>query len=401
MKILVWGINYAPEVSGIGPCNTALCEYLAQRGHEVTMLTAFAFFPEWRKRPGDTFTAWRSEATNGVKVVRVWEYVPSVPGRLRRVLHEASFAVSSFLCGLGLGGFDVVVVISPPIGLGFFAWLLSGLKGAPFVFHAQELQPDEDLSSGARRPGLFTNLLRRLEALAYARAARVSGVSKAMLAAFRRKNVPEEKILSFPNGVTLQPRESFPAPGAFLKKHGLGPDYCLATCIGRISVKQGLEIFSEVAPKLVDHAIKIVICSSEPQIVDRKLKNLLLLPVQDALAYREMLVDTSIRLIAQQTGTGRYAFPRELLSALVYGKAVLAVTDRDSELAEAIAEAQCGRVVAPGDVEGLAAALIEMSSPARQFDMARSGKKWVEQYGFDLVHARFEEQLTQLVSAHE
>ena len=50
MRILVWGINYAPEVTGIAPCNVALCEHLRAAGHDARMLTTFAYYPGWKKR---------------------------------------------------------------------------------------------------------------------------------------------------------------------------------------------------------------------------------------------------------------------------------------------------------------------------------------------------------------
>jgi hypothetical protein len=31
LRITVWGINYAPELTGIAPFNVALCEYLVQQ----------------------------------------------------------------------------------------------------------------------------------------------------------------------------------------------------------------------------------------------------------------------------------------------------------------------------------------------------------------------------------
>ena len=403
MKILVWGINYAPEVSGIAPFNTALCDYLAARGHEVTMLTTFAYYPQWKKRPEDREDLWRTELINGVKVVRVWHYVPAKVNSVKRILHEASFLLLSFFRSFGLGEFDAAVVVSPPLGLGVFAWLFSLLRRTPFVFHVQDLQPDAALSLGMLKAGAFTRLLYLLEGFAYQKAARVSGISKGMLDAYRSKGVPEEKIIWFPNGVAVPSRDYFPAPGAFREKFGIGPEYCVATYSGNIGAKQGLEILFAVAPKVFDHTIKIVICGDgarreemERQVRERRLKNLLLLPLQDDLAYRQMQIDTSISLITQQKGTGRFFFPSKLLSAMLYSKPVLAVADDDSELAHAVIEAKCGRVVAPDDVDGLAAALIEMSSPARQLDMGHNGKKWVEQYAFDVVHGRFEQELLKL-----
>ena len=50
MRIIVWGINYAPEFTGIAPHSVALCEFLHARGHDVEMKVA-----SWMMRfSGDT-----------------------------------------------------------------------------------------------------------------------------------------------------------------------------------------------------------------------------------------------------------------------------------------------------------------------------------------------------------
>ena len=405
MKILVWGINYSPEVSGIAPFNKALCEFLAGRGHEVTMLTTFPYYPQWKKRPEDLGKLWKEETINGVKVIRVWHYVPQELSSLKRIIHEASFLGLSFLHAMSLEKMDVAVVISPPLGLGFFAWLFSQLKKTPFVFHVQDLQPDAALSLGMLKPSRFTQLLYKLEALAYAKAARVSGISQGLINAFKAKKVPPEKIILFPNGVAVPGADFFPLPGAFRARHKIEPDICVATYSGNLGAKQGLDILLDVAEKVVDQPILIVICGDgarrtamERQVADRKLKNLLLLPLQDEIAYREMQVDTSVSLITQIKGTGQFFFPSKLLSSMVFHKAVLAVADGDSELALAVKDSQCGLVVEPENVDALASALIEMSSPARQLLMGQNGKKWVAQYAFDVVHGNFEGQLLKLVA---
>jgi hypothetical protein len=65
MRILVAGVNYAPEVTGIGPYTTGLAEHLALQGHEVTVATTFPFAPHWRWF--QTPHRWRTrERLNGV-----------------------------------------------------------------------------------------------------------------------------------------------------------------------------------------------------------------------------------------------------------------------------------------------------------------------------------------------
>src|SRR5438105_491568 len=135
MRVLVWGINYAPEVTGIGPYNTALCEYLRAAGHEAEMLTTFAYYPMWRREPADGGQLWRTDTISGVPVHRCWHYVPPRVTRWKRMLHEASFVATSLLRGLILPRPDVLVVVSPPLLLGLAASFVSALWQRPYVFH--------------------------------------------------------------------------------------------------------------------------------------------------------------------------------------------------------------------------------------------------------------------------
>src|SRR6202000_22465 len=49
LKIVIAGINYAPEPTGIAPYTTGLAVGLAQRGHEVLVLTGEPHYPYWKR----------------------------------------------------------------------------------------------------------------------------------------------------------------------------------------------------------------------------------------------------------------------------------------------------------------------------------------------------------------
>ena len=70
MRILIHGINYSPELIGVGKYTGEMAEWLAARGHEVRVVTAPPYYPAWRI--GDGFSAWRyqKECLNGVTVFR-------------------------------------------------------------------------------------------------------------------------------------------------------------------------------------------------------------------------------------------------------------------------------------------------------------------------------------------
>ncbi|RYD82644.1 MAG: glycosyltransferase WbuB, partial [Verrucomicrobiaceae bacterium] len=331
MRVLVWSINYAPEATGIAPCNVALCEYLLSQGHEVEMVTTFAYYPMWAKRPEDCGLLYRTDMLNGVPVHRCWHYVPAKVKAWKRIVHEASFVVTSFVRVLSCPRPDVMVVVSPPLLLGAAAWLVSVFRRVPFLFHVQDLQPDAAIGLGMLKTGAVSRVLYGLEALAYRAAARVSGITQGMLTAFTRKGVPKEKQRYLPNGVALPDLSGLPLAGHFRQRLGIPPEALLAVYSGNLGVKQGLPILIEAAALCKEPRVQVVICGDGAErealaarVAECGLKNVRLVPLQDRQGYEEMLVDADLCLITQQVGTGQFFFPSKLLTTLAFRKPVLA-----------------------------------------------------------------------------
>src|SRR3954471_9234228 len=95
MRVLLVGINYAPDLIGVAKYNTELCESLAAEGHDVRVITAPPYYPSW-KIPGSFKSSYfRSNFVDGVRVRRTPIYVPGHPTGAKRLVHHASFALSS------------------------------------------------------------------------------------------------------------------------------------------------------------------------------------------------------------------------------------------------------------------------------------------------------------------
>src|SRR5258706_14340477 len=87
VRLMVVGINYAPEPVGIGPYTAQMCEGLVRRGHQVTAIAAQPYYPAWRI--SDDFRGgWSRSDERGVVVVRCPLYVPArASGGGRRLQH--------------------------------------------------------------------------------------------------------------------------------------------------------------------------------------------------------------------------------------------------------------------------------------------------------------------------
>jgi len=63
-SIAIVGINYSPELTGISVYNTGMAEYLVNRGFDVTVYTAFPYYPDWLKREEDKRKLFKQETIN-------------------------------------------------------------------------------------------------------------------------------------------------------------------------------------------------------------------------------------------------------------------------------------------------------------------------------------------------
>jgi colanic acid biosynthesis glycosyl transferase WcaI len=398
MRINVWGINYAPEPTGIGVYTTGFCDYLAARGHDVTMVTAFPYYPGWRKRSQDCCVVYRVETIGRVEVQRCWQYVPARPTVVTRIIHEASFVLSSFLRQMVLPGADVYVVVSPPLPLGFAASLACHLKRAPFLFHVQDLQPDAAIGLGMIKQGLITRLLSFLERHAYKHARVVSVIGRQMAERLQERGVPDGKIFYFPNWVELPAQDELPAAGIFKKSRDIEPDTPLVAYAGTFGVKQGLDVIMEAARQLKGaHPVQFVLagdgaCKEKVLAIQERhdLDNVHIEGVLSDAEHTALLVDSDICLVTQRPGTGASFLPSKLLKILALGRPIVTNADTGSSLGNAVAEGKFGLVTAPQDASAMASAIVDLlADEDRRRQMGEAGRRYVLKFEKEAVLANF------------
>jgi colanic acid biosynthesis glycosyl transferase WcaI len=260
MKVIIWGINYRPESTGIAPYNAELAEYLSRAEHDVSVVTGFPYYPQWKKAATDK-QLYRREEINGVRVFRCAQYVPKTVTTAKRILHELTFGLSSLLRVLFLPRPDIYIVVSPPLFLGFCAWIATVVKRSQYVFHVQDLQPGAAVGLGMVKGKGFIRMLYALERFAYRHAAAVSGISDGMMDEFRRKGVKARKRIYFPNWLRTSTWTA-PVSGAFRRKFGFSSTELLAVYSGNLGRKQGIDVLLETAQLLKGAPVALVIAGA-------------------------------------------------------------------------------------------------------------------------------------------
>ena len=153
MKLLLYGLNYTPELTGIGKYTGEMAAWLAGRGHDVRVITAPPYYPDWKIGRG--YTAWRytQETVAGVTVYRCPLWVPAKPSGAARVAHLASFAFSSLPVLLRQLSFkpDVLWTVAPAFFCAPAALAFSRLQGCPCWLHVQDYELGAALAWGCSR----------------------------------------------------------------------------------------------------------------------------------------------------------------------------------------------------------------------------------------------------------
>jgi len=222
-----------------------------------------------------------------------------------------------------------------------------------------------------------------------------------MLVKFRRKGVPEEKLVYFPNAISLANDQPQPERGAFRRTNGLPNDKFLAVYAGNLGVKQGLDVLLEAAQIVRDDRIHILICGDgaqrevlAEQIRTLRFPNVSMFPLQEGTNYVSLLEDADLCFITQQSGSGNSFFPSKLLGLLAQSKPVITVADPESELAEAVAEGGFGMNIPPGRPQEVADALEEMAKDrARLLAYGTAGRVYVQQFEKTRVFESFLKEL--------
>jgi colanic acid biosynthesis glycosyl transferase WcaI len=167
MKILIQALNYPPEFISTGKYTGEMAEWLAARGHEVSVITTPPYYPQWQVWQEYSAFAYRRETIQNVKVIRCPLWVPTKPSGLKRILHLLSFVVSAapvVFWQIVKQHPDVVIVIQPYLFAAPWVRLVSLLSQNKTWLHIQDYELDAAFALGfVKRSSLwrFATLFKR------------------------------------------------------------------------------------------------------------------------------------------------------------------------------------------------------------------------------------------------
>ena len=149
MKILFLNQAFYPDVVSSAQHLSDLAVALANRGHQVCVLTSRRAYDA----PETIFE--RKETWRGVQVIRVGSTAFGKGGKWRRIVDSLSFLLLACVKACTLRRSDVVVALTSPPLIGLLGLCVARLHGSRFVNWTLDLNPDEAVATGWLRADSF------------------------------------------------------------------------------------------------------------------------------------------------------------------------------------------------------------------------------------------------------
>ncbi|WP_345813037.1 glycosyltransferase WbuB [Paraburkholderia sp. PREW-6R] len=385
MKILIYGLNYAPELTGAGKYTAEMAVLLASRGHDVRVVCAPPYYPHWRVAKGFAWWRYRHEVLDGVSLYRAPLWVPSKPGGVKRMLHLASFAVSSLplLAWQALWRPDAAMLIAPTLMCAPGMLMLARATRASAWLHIQDYEVDAAFDLGLLKSSRAARVARWLESGLLKRFDAVSSITRQMSTRAASKGVDPSRVVCLPNWVDVATIFPLEQPSKYRLELNIPPEQKVILYSGNIGAKQGIETLADAAALLADRSdLTFVFCGDGAAKADLMkrctgLTNCLFLPLQPFERLNELLNLADIHVLPQRGDAADLVMPSKLTGMFASGRATVAMARRGTALYEAVAPR--GVVVPPDDAKELVAAITVLADDSqRRALLGQAGREYAE-----------------------
>ena len=364
MKILVICQYYKPEPFRISD----ICEELARRGHEVTVVTGVPNYPMGHIYEGYRHGEHRRETVEGVEVRRCFT-IGRRHGPIWRFLNYYSFVLSSRRevakpeCKPASGGdFDIVLVNQlSPVMMASAGVKYAKAHKVPLAMYCLDLWPESLCTGGIRKGSAVYRLFHRISGRLYRACDRIMMTSRGF-----------EKYLCGEFGISPEKLSYLPQYAEEI----FGADKCATkneaeinlVFAGNIGAAQRVDLIIRAAAILENECVRWHIVGDGSELdACRKLAAELGVttvtfhgrhPVEEMPKFYGMA--DAMLLTLDDDEVISYTLPGKIQSYMAAGKPIIAAAN--GETPRIIADAACGLCVPAGSAEALANAVQSFAS---------------------------------------
>jgi glycosyltransferase involved in cell wall biosynthesis len=385
MRVLILTQHFTPEITAARSRLHPMAELLAQRGHEVEVLTAVPNHPE-----GVIAKEFRGRISirrelNGFHVHHVWVKTSPRKTKWTRLVLYGSYATMATLAGFATRRPDVVFASSPPLPVAAAGMAVAFRHRIPWVMDVRDLWPEVAVVLGELTNKQMIGAAERLERRLYSSAAAITTVTEAFRSDIAARVGDDSKISLIRNGTTPLWLEASSSE-VDRAKLGMPTDRFVWTYAGNVGIAQGLESAIDASAEL-DDGYQLLIIGGGAMLEPIKRRAEALPPgrvvfhgiSEPALTASYLRAsDASLVPLAPRPELAKY-IPSKLFDCCAVGRPVILAAA--GEARELVVAAEAAYPVPPGDPMALAKAVRTLRADAGlRGRLAQRGKAFASEH---------------------
>lgn len=363
LKVLLVGINYTPETTGIAPYTAALADALTTAGAEVRVITGVPHYPQWK--PADGYRCglrWR-ETIDGVSVLRLRHWVPRRTGLVGRGLMEATFLAMTVPAILRDRS-TVIVAVTP--SLSAVGASVVARRGRALGVIVQDLVGNGAAQSGTTG-GRAARAIAAVEYWLLRRAVRVGVIAEAFADVLQGEGIPEARIVDVANFSRTDRAEVSTEEARRLL--GWPTDRFIVAHTGNVGMKQGLDLVVDAARLAEasgsDTLFMVVGDGNQRPQLQASAKGIRSIRFVEPLSeeqYPLALAAADVLLLCERPGALEMSLPSKLTSYVAAGKPILAAVPTLGITHEFVTQHGIAHTIEAGNPDALLSGLAELRS---------------------------------------
>jgi colanic acid biosynthesis glycosyl transferase WcaI len=343
-RILIIGYNFYPEPTGIGKYSGEMVHWLANKGYNCSVITAYPYYPQWKVQESyfkDRF--WYKteieEFNSGGKITvhRCPIYIPVNPSGIKRILLDISFLISAFFKLIQLmfsKKHDIVITVVPSFQLGLLGIIYKKLRGSKIYYHIQDMQIEAARDLKMIRSEMVIKMLFGLEKYILKKSDVISTVSEGMIQGIEKK--AKRKVFFLPNWADTNLFYPLENKDKLKEEFGFKSTDKIILYSGAIGKKQGLKAILYSAKDLQEMKdLKFIICGAGPYkeklqslAENLKLSNVIFYPLQAYEKFNSFLNIADVHLVIQKSKASDLVMPSKLTTILAVGGLALITANK-------------------------------------------------------------------------
>jgi glycosyltransferase involved in cell wall biosynthesis len=348
---------FYPEPTATGKLMAQLGSELSKKGFNVEVYTR-----QPNHRTKSKAKPPRKDIYNGIKINRLPCIQLDKENLLFRIINWLSF-LFSLLISLSLksSNKDILLIVTNPPILPFVGLFFNIVRGQRFIPVIYDIYPDIAVALGVvKKNGLFVRLWKRLNIVLYRRASRLVVIGNQMKKTIVNEtgaNFFESKIKVIYNWEDpdfIKPIDK--EDNIFAKKNGYN-EVLTVLYSGNFGLYNDLCTIIYAAARVQKLPVRFVFIGGGAQkkklkkiVRDKDLKNVDFHPYQPFDRLPLTLTCADISVISEDRRVNGLCSSSKLYSSLASGRAILALVNRDSDIADIIRCSNCGFRVEQGEV---------------------------------------------------